>query len=276
MIFSGASEEEALERASQALGLPVESLEAEVLEDSRRDEEGESDPEAGVCIRVCVRLSYVGDRAREILVGLLAAMGMEGSVDQDLDGGTILLNVSAPGGSILIGREGHTLDAIQHWLTRAMARVALATPSLLVDVEDYRQRKFARLRQTARGAAHDAARTGEPARLPIMGSIERKFVHNCLKDFEGVTTYSVGHEGRCYVVVAPEEEATGGVVIDQPDLPDDDLISDPSAFSQLRVIATPSGDDAEEDEEASSEVLEGAKDESSSEDDEEAIEDELH
>ena len=275
MIFSAPTREEALQRAAEELGLPADALEAEVLDDTTDQEDVEEEP--GVCVRVRVSLSYAAGQAVELLRGLIAAMGISGQVEAQVSGAVIELSITGASSSLLIGRDGHTLDAIQHWLTRAIAKVTCASPKLLVDVENYRQRKFDKLRSMARRVARRVVQTLKAERLSAMGPVERKFVHNSLKDIDGVMTYSLGREGRRHVVIAPkdDEEAQrqrlADTAHDDDDhdhdddqdgvaetdegadtLPTDDLLSSHSTYSSLRVIATPTnldtGDKEIEDE----------------------------
>lgn len=251
MIFSAPTHEEALERAAQELGVPVSALETEILEDNSETADGED--EAGVCLRVCVGIDFLANKAVELLEGLLKAMDIEATTEVAVDDGVINIQVQAEKGSILIGREGHSLDAVQHWVSRALARESHSSPSLVIDVENYRKRKFDKLRATAVRAAERVRGSGESYKLNAMGPIERKFVHNALKDVEGVTTFSVGREGRRSVVVEPTESpesteepdarddkdvVSNGIILDHSDMPEDDLISDESALSQLGAVAS--------------------------------------
>jgi spoIIIJ-associated protein len=280
LIFAAATREEAIERASKELGLPIEAMEAEVLEDSTDRQVEEGDEEGGVCIRVRPNTTYFGQHAADTLRHLLNAMEMEGTVEHRTEGNSIELMVMAPQSSILIGRDGQTLDAIQHWLTRAVARDAQVVPPMEVDVENYRRRKFAKLAKNARIVAKRVARSGVPAKLGVMGPVDRKFIHNCLKNFVGVTTHSTGPEGQRNIVIAPVEAERGSehVVIERPDLPDDDALSSESAISQLRVITrTPSTADFEdEDIESESPRITLPPRETAGTDEDEEIEDELH
>jgi hypothetical protein len=181
--------------------------------------------------------------------------------------------------SILIGREGQTLDAVQHWVSRAVARETYGSPRLFVDVEQYRHRKLAKLERMARREARDVVETGKAVRLDPMGPVERKHIHNLLKDVPGVTTFSIGREGERRLVIAPagsergeerleDEEELGELRGDEPIAPNkrgptkpsDDLLKTGSTLSSLRVIATPPSY-VEEDEDLDEDLLETDPDE---------------
>lgn len=252
MIYAGASQDEALDRAAEELKLPREDLECEILEDNR-DQQDVPEEERGVCVRVRVKQQRVGHEAAEILRQLIEKMGVGAQVEVHSEPDRVRVVILSPTSSILIGREGQTLDAIQHWLIRAVARVVLTSPRVVVDVEDYRQRKFNRLKRQARKIAEKVAETGEAVRLDPMGPVDRKFVHNALKDIEGVTTYSIGREGRRRVVISSEKAE--GAEREHDDLggadderPEDEFLDQESAYQKLKVVATPTREVADEDE----------------------------
>jgi spoIIIJ-associated protein len=60
----------------------------------------------------------------------------------------------------------------------------------------------------ANRSARLAAATGNPVELDPMTSVERKIVHEALKDDPEVTTQSEGSEPHRYVVVVPRHYAS--------------------------------------------------------------------
>jgi spoIIIJ-associated protein len=76
-------------------------------------------------------------------------------------------------------------------------------PPIMVDIENYKERKCTRLERIARRMAQKVLAENHEIALPAMTAADRKIIHTALKDFQGVTTYSQGPEGDRYVVVAP-------------------------------------------------------------------------
>jgi spoIIIJ-associated protein len=74
--------------------------------------------------------------------------------------------------------------------------------SVTVDAAGYRERRRTTLEGIALRAA-DQAERGERVVLEPMTSVERKVVHERLKDVAGVQTTSEGTEPNRYVVVLP-------------------------------------------------------------------------
>ena len=81
-----------------------------------------------------------------------------------------------------------------------------AAPYIWVAVEEYRERRFARLGQVARRAAREALETKEEVMLEPMSPADRKMVHMTLRSNLAVKTFSRGIEGdRAIVIVATED-----------------------------------------------------------------------
>ena len=105
----------------------------------------------------------------------------------------------------LIGRHGQTIDALQY-LANAIVRRTLEEGEhlrVVVDAAGYRDRREATLRAVAHRSAERAIATGHRVELEPMTAIERKVVHEFLKDDPEVETASEGTEPHRFVVVLP-------------------------------------------------------------------------
>lgn len=113
------------------------------------------------------------------------------------------VHVSCLGGDVglLIGKHGQTIDALQYVANAMVHRRGGAKP-VTVDAAGYRERRRATLEGIALRAAERAAR-GERVELEPMTPVERKVVHERLKDEPGVQTTSEGTEPNRHVVVLP-------------------------------------------------------------------------
>ena len=109
---------------------------------------------------------------------------------------------------VLIGRHGQMIDALQY-LANALAHrsVGEGRRPITVDAAGYRERRTATLVGIARRAAEQAAGTGRSVMLEPMSAVERKVVHEALKDDPEVETGSEGAEPNRSVVVHPRRPA---------------------------------------------------------------------
>ena len=103
----------------------------------------------------------------------------------------------------LIADHGRTIDAIQHLAYRAAFGAATPRKAVVVDAAGYRSRRATALRAAADQAVEAAIREGRAVELEPMSAIERKLVHEHLRDRLEVETYSEGEEPARRLVVAP-------------------------------------------------------------------------
>jgi spoIIIJ-associated protein len=144
--------------------------------------------------------------ARELVQKVAAAIGAELSVSVRESGETVTVTCAGPDVALFIGKHGQTIDAVQY-LANAVARAKGAGHEVVVDAAGYRARRRASLEKTARRAAERASATGRRVALDPMTPVERKVVHEALKDDPEVETASEGSEPNRCVVVLPRRIA---------------------------------------------------------------------
>jgi spoIIIJ-associated protein len=148
-------------------------------------------------------ITEAADRVRELMQRVATAAGVDAEVrvreEDDRLHGEFVGSDLAP----LIGRRGETIDAIQHLAYRFAGRGGAARPQVLIDAAGYRERRAAALRSAADQAVASALNTGRPVPLESMSALERKVIHEYLKDRHDVETYSEGQEPSRHLVIAP-------------------------------------------------------------------------
>ena len=145
------------------------------------------------------------ERVRELLERIAAALDMRASVEVSEDDEEIRASLVGPDLGLFIGKHGQTIDAVQQLAVRIAFRGMEAgeRKRVMVDAAGYRERREAALRRQADQAADDAIRFGRPVALDAMGALERKVVHEYLRERPEVETYSEGDEPDRHLVVAP-------------------------------------------------------------------------
>jgi spoIIIJ-associated protein len=152
-----------------------------------------------------LRLSDEAERARAIVERIAAAVadGFEVHVEEDDE--RIVATVAGPSAGLVIGRHGHTIDAIQHLVSAILYPAPGERREIVVDAQGYRDRRERVLRDLARRAADDAVREGCAMELDPMSSAERKIVHLALAERGDVVTASEGREPSRFVVISPRD-----------------------------------------------------------------------
>lgn len=209
---TGRTVDDAVQAALDALGVPREDVDVEVLAEQSRGILGILGySEAKV--RVTVRAG-LPERARDILARIVELMGIQAEVEISADepeGVHLELHGSTDLG-LLIGKRGQTLAALQ--LVVAMMANRDQPPDkrrrIVLDAEGYRARRERALSATARSAAERAKRTGRPVSLEALNPRERRIVHLALADDPGISTRSEGEDPHRSVVISPRSGARRG------------------------------------------------------------------
>ncbi len=143
------------------------------------------------------------ERVRRMLEEIVRAIDVDARIEVSETADGIDANLDGEDLGLLIGRHGQTIDAIQHLAYRIAYRGEDERKRVTVDAAGYRERRAALLQQDADEAVEEVLRTGEPVALDAMNAVERRVVHEYLRDRDGVETYSEGTEPDRYLVVAP-------------------------------------------------------------------------
>ena len=222
------SVEEAVARGAQELNLPEEELEVEILDEGSKGFLGLGGRQ--VRVRLTIRTAAVqpeeptlveeisdtddGDAVRithETIEELLQRMGIKARVEAQwgdvVPPGRIrplMVDVRGDDLSILIGRRGETLSALQY-ITRLIVGKELKRPvAVVIDVEGYRARRERQLRMLARRMAEQAIETGRTMKLEPMPANERRIIHIELRENPKVDTESIGEGDRRKVTIIPQ------------------------------------------------------------------------
>ena len=105
--------------------------------------------------------------------------------------------------SILIGRRGETLDALQY-LAGLVANNGGGHYKISIDICNYREKREETLTALANRIAAKALETGKCRTLEPMNPYERKIIHTAVQAIEGVQSGSFGEGLDRRVVIAPE------------------------------------------------------------------------
>ena len=139
---------------------------------------------------------------QEIVQRIVAGIGADISLSTRDREGVLTVTGAGPDVALFIGKHGQTIDAIQY-LVNAISRAQGLGQEVVVDAAGYRARRTATLEGIARKTAQRVAATGRRAELEPMTPVERKIVHEALKDDPSIETASEGSEPNRYVVVLP-------------------------------------------------------------------------
>ena len=143
-------------------------------------------------------------RLRELVERIAREIGVQCTVEVEESDAEIRVTCEGNDLGMLIGRHGQTIDAIQYLANAILFRGRYdERVPVVVDAAGYRDRRQATLDALALRMAEQAAATGQRVELEPMTAVERKIVHEKLKDDPEVETASEGTEPNRYVVIFP-------------------------------------------------------------------------
>ena len=113
------------------------------------------------------------------------------------------LNIEGDKSGLLIGRKGRTLDALQFIVNKIVNKALAKRGYVVVDSENYRQRRRDSLIQMALNMGDKAKRIGKPVPTSLLNPHDRRIVHLALSQDEDLDTKSRGEGILKKVLIIP-------------------------------------------------------------------------
>jgi spoIIIJ-associated protein len=139
----------------------------------------------------------------ELLDEIVVGLGLDVEIEVDEEEGVLNGRLNGEDLGLFIGRHGQTIEAVQHLAQRIIFPDGPSPIRVMIDANGYRERRAASLRADADEAADEALRRGEPVELDPLPPLERRIVHEYLRDRGDVETHSEGNEPERYLVISP-------------------------------------------------------------------------
>ncbi len=186
--FTGKTLEEAVAAAAEALSVPVEEVVYEVSE-QRKGLFGKK-----ITINV-YELSDVVAFAEQYLISAIGTFGITATTKTLLNEDIINITLDTDHNSILIGKNGQTLQALNELVRLATSSKFKKRYRILLDINDYKDAKYDKVISIAKRLSREVQKTKVDVTLDPMPADERRMIHNALTGVKNIKTESVG-EGR--------------------------------------------------------------------------------
>lgn len=178
----------AIEMACEDLMMERESLMYEVVYEKKSL--------FGKKAEICVYdLSDVVEYAQKYIKESIALFGIEVETKATISDDIIRISLTSEHNSIIIGKSGKTLQAINELTKLAVASRFKRRFRILLDVGEYKNDKYHKLVHMAKRIARDVQKTKATATLDHMPADERRVIHNALSRMHNIKTESIG-EGK--------------------------------------------------------------------------------
>lgn len=144
--------------------------------------------------------------SKEFIKEIAKYMGINVNIEAKKRDHFIQLNLFSENSSILIGKGGKTIDAMQTLIKSSILNQTGFRVNVMIDVEDYKEKVNKHLEFDVKKIAREVKRTGIEAKLDPMNSYERRIVHNAINEIKGISTLSEGEEPNRYIVIRKIDE----------------------------------------------------------------------
>ena len=114
----------------------------------------------------------------------------------------LIVTINGQESGYLIGYRGETLYSLQNILIAVGSKGLESRVRVILDIEDYKNKREKTLEDLAERMANKVIRTGRPVTLEPMKAYERKIIHSKLQSSNKVTTHSIGEEPRRRLVIS--------------------------------------------------------------------------
>lgn len=214
--YEAKTEKEAIEMAATDLGLEQDQFDVEIVESQKNSlfkkgyvkikvhveglagkgvsEFGKENPKQGSRLFADpLPKDEFEKKMIDFLASIIRKMGYEGSVDVLFrEERKLGLKLTSPSSSILIGRKGKNLDALQLLANVYAGRLGKEDLRIVLDSENYRIRREESLVRLAYVTADRVRTNRQPILLEPMNPFERRLVHTTLNDIGDIETKSEG------------------------------------------------------------------------------------
>ena len=189
--YEGRTEREAVKKASEDLGVEVDDLKIEVFSEKSRFFS------FGNMVRIRVYLEDeeedVSSEAESFLKGLFATIGTELQTRAVEEDDKIYIEIISDSAGLIIGKRGKTLEALQLLVNIIVNKKGEKWRKVILDIENYRDKREATLRELAQKVARKVKKTGRSQYLEPMNPFERRVIHMTLQGDPHVETRSEGN-----------------------------------------------------------------------------------
>lgn len=120
-------------------------------------------------------------------------------------GNEILLDIKSDEVGRIIGKEGNTINSLQFLVRNALQRKIEKNCNVILDANNYRDRRREALEKKAERAAKSAIEKNREIKMGPMCAFDRRILHLTLENNSEIVTFSKGDKNNRQVIVAPKK-----------------------------------------------------------------------
>ncbi len=146
------------------------------------------------------------EKGLDILKKIINAITDDAKTSVKIDKNDIYYEIDCSDPSVIIGKRGQTLDAIQYIIEKVIKKNNGAKQNIIVDIGGYLNKRRIKLTRFAEKMAEKAIANGKPMSLGQMNAYDRRLIHQSLKQNNDVVTHSVGEGFIKKLVIFPKKK----------------------------------------------------------------------
>lgn len=190
------------EKAQQEAQEAAEDEESdEVFAESEEEKEAEATPEEPAFERL--NDEEMEAMIRDYIDRIMGAMDLAYTLSVDFNENEIDVSIDGKKEEtgIVIGKHGSTLNGIQIVLSAMVNQRSEEFRRVIVDCSGYRKKREQVLKRIAGKTANKVLKTNKSIKLEPMNAQERRIIHACLANVDGIRTRSEGKDPHRRVVI---------------------------------------------------------------------------
>jgi len=205
--IEGKTVDEAIEKAVELLNVPKEQLQIEVISNGTQSFFGLiGSKKARIKVKVIQDpVEEKKEKAKNYLEEILRLAKIDASVKAEIVDKKVFLTINGDGSGLLIGKRGQTLDAFQYLVNKMVNREPKDRIPVIVDTENYRSRREAKLVSIANRLGERAQREKISVTTGPLNPQERRVIYLALQDRPDLIAKSKGEGKLKRVIIAPRK-----------------------------------------------------------------------
>lgn len=135
--------------------------------------------------------------AIEVLKEILGYMGLlDGTeIETKEDEKNLTLNISASNKSLIIGKNGTTLDALKYMLNQIVSMKSQSpdTKRIIIDIDDYNSKRHQYISKMAKNSIKKVKESKKPVTIKPLNPEDRKIIYRTIEKDKTLFSRSFGH-----------------------------------------------------------------------------------
>ena len=193
--YTGKTVDDAINNACQDLGITIDQLNYEVTLETR----GLFTKKAEIS---CWTIPRVQEYIENLVRKILSDMNFEVETISYVQDDRIYCNINTSNNSILIGKAGVILRAINFIIKNAVSNTFKKLIEISIDINGYKEERYKKVASMARRFGKTVLRTKADLKLDPMPADERKVMHQEIAKMKHLKTESKGEGKNRYITIS--------------------------------------------------------------------------